>query len=149
MQLPAAVLAFVVSAVVSACGIPSIGPMGDDSAGHLGCQQPPPPGVVVPEAEPIDPGQPLAGLDVQAMTGEAIAAEARSKGLRVGWRYQYAIGEERPGTAQTGYSECWCIQPPDGEVIALFYGSAGEVVIMLQGQRRPAVRPQPPRGWGC
>jgi hypothetical protein len=50
----------------------------------------------------------------------------------------------------TGYGECWCIPPPEGEVVEAWYGQHGALWLMIDGVdegHTPEV--QPARGWGC
>jgi hypothetical protein len=50
----------------------------------------------------------------------------------------------------TGYGECWCIPPPEGEVVEAWYGQHGALWLMIDGVdegHTPDV--QPARGWGC
>ena len=99
--------------------------------------------------DPLAPGGPLADLPVTEMTAEAIAAKADEAGFEVTYRYSYDVGPQ-PASGSQGYSECWCIPPPPGEVYAVAYDSIGRIVVMVDsGEHRNEVRAQPKQGWGC
>lgn len=68
-------------------------------------------------------------------------------GLPVTWRYHYKTD---PANPNVGYSECWCIVPPDGRVIAADVTEFGQLLIMVErSQAIVGGRPQPRLGWGC
>jgi hypothetical protein len=121
-----------------------IGPAAATDPGFLGCQVGSQPDGMVRTEDPLSPGQPLAGLPIEAMTPAQVGEAALARGLRATWRYTYSTGEA------SGFSECWCEPPPDGAVESLAYGLASEVVIFVDsGQTLSAPREQPSRGWGC
>jgi hypothetical protein len=134
----------VVALVATGCGLipePSVG---------LECQRTPPDGREVREGEdPLAEGGPLANLPITEMDAEAVGQEALEQGFGVTYRYMYDVGPQ-PENGATGYSECWCIPPPDGEVSGAAYDSIGRVVVFVDStQHRDSVRPQPVQGWGC
>ena len=139
------VLGLALAAICTGCGLL---PWAGQNTG-LACQRDAAPGAVVQEGDPLDPGQPLAGLDVAAMNAIEVGHAAVDAGLAVTWRYGYAIGPPMEGGSQ-GYSECWCIPPPDGRVSGVAYDSIGALVVFVDsGQTMAAARPQPRLGWGC
>jgi hypothetical protein len=120
-----------------------------DPGGGLECQRMPLGGGELRQGEdPLGPDGPLAGLDVETMTAGAIGARAEEAGLGVTYRYSYDVGPQ-PESGSTGYSECWCIPPPQSPVSAVTYDSIGRIVVMVEGPARDSVRAQPERGWGC
>jgi hypothetical protein len=132
-----------VAAICAGCGLV---PFADANTG-LECQRSAPPGAVVRDGDPTAVGEPLAGLDVTAMSAAEVGQAADAKGLAATWRYTFDIGEA-DGT--NGYSECWCVPPPDGRVTDLAYDSAGRVVVFVSsGQVLVEPRRQPRQGWGC
>lgn len=203
----AVVVGLVAGLILAACtGFAPQGPPAATDTGFLGCQVGPQPGAPVRQGDPLAAGQPMAGLDVTAMTPRQVGELARSRGLKVTWRYEYAISgavgpggppvagatprttpvatpvasahptapdapdgspdgtpDGASGTAvpsaptgvaagigSTGFSECWCEPPPDGNVTGVAYGMASELVVFVDsGRTLPAVRGQPARGWGC
>jgi hypothetical protein len=119
-------------------------PFGDAGTG-VACTHPPPLGEER-TGDPVAPGQPLEGMDPTTMGAAEVAAEAMAEGLEVTYRYSYGVGDN----PAEGYSECWCIPPPDGSVSGLAYDTAGRLVIFVDSDERlPAARPQPRLGWGC
>jgi len=107
-----------------------------DDQGPIGCR--PPPGA----------REPAVTRDVPELTGmspeEAAAALAEDE-VDISWRYYYDT--EPPNI---GYSECWCIPPPDGTVMAASTGAGGQLIVTIQAPEPiPGGRPQPERGWGC
>jgi hypothetical protein len=135
-------LSILVGALSAGCGAL---PWGDGDTG-LACQHVAPPGVAVRDGDPLAPGEPMAGLDVTAMTPAEVGAAAVDRGLPVTWRYEFDIGEAH---GVNGYSECWCVAPA-GRVTQVLYSGAGELIVFVDaGQVLPAARPQPHLGWGC
>ena len=131
-------------AMLTGCGLipePSVG---------LECQRMPPGGGELREGQdPMAEGGPLEGLPVTEMTGAAVGQRAEEAGFGVTYRYQYDVGPQ-PEQGGVGYSECWCIPPPDGRVFAVAYDSIGRIIVMVEAeQARDEVRPQPVMGWGC
>lgn len=136
-------MAIVLAALCAGCG-------GLPWAGEgLACQRPPPGGAEVRTGNPLAAGEPMAGLDVTTMTAAEVGAEAIDRGLTVTWRYSYRIGE-RTGDGEAGYSECWCVAPPDGRVTGVAYDSFGRLIVLVDsGLALSTVRGQPREGWGC
>ena len=127
----------------------SCGLMSETAAG-LECQRTPANGQELREGEdPLAPGGPLEGQDVEAMTAAAVGELAEAAGFGVTYRYEYDVGPQ-PESGSTGYAECWCVPPPDGQVYGVGYDSIGRVIVFVDsGQARDDVRPQPTMGWGC
>ena len=67
------------------------GSPGATDVGSIGCEIGPQPGATVREGDPLAPGEPMAGVDVTAMTPRQVGELARSRGLKVTWRYEYRI----------------------------------------------------------
>lgn len=115
--------------------LPACGLMDDEGA--LACQQPPEGNWQIGDREL----PPVIGMNpVQA------AAAFDRIDLAVSWRYSYATEP----SGETGYSECWCVAPPDGTVNDAFVTETGWVVVMVS-RDAPILggRPQPRVGWGC
>jgi hypothetical protein len=94
-------LGALVAAVIALAGCDArfapVGPPGATDAGFLGCQIGPQPGASVREGDPLAAGEPMAGVPVQEMTPRAVGELARSRGLKVTWRYSYGIdGPQAP-----------------------------------------------------
>jgi hypothetical protein len=139
----AGLIAIVLAAVCAGCGgLPWV----EDTA--LACQGLAPAGAVVREGDPLAEGEPMAGLDVMAMTPAEVGAEAIERGLPTTWRYFIWLGD--PTDSNEGYSECWCVPPPDGRVTDVAYDSSGGLIVFVHsGRTLPAARGQPREGWGC
>ncbi len=116
--------------VLTACGL-GIGESG------LACQDPPAADEVLGDREV----PPITGL-----SAEEASAALEAAGIRPSWRYSY--GTSMNGNA--GYSECWCVPPPDGEVGDVA-GTPNEQLIVFVERDGPLIggRPQPRIGWGC
>lgn len=142
---PIPILAFI-GFIAAGCTI-SYAPQGSPGAtdlGAMGCQIAAPAGAVSKDGvDPLAPGEPMAQLPVTQMTPRQVGDAARARGLKVTWRYEISTG------GNTGFGECWCIPPDDGEVTSVAYGMANELVVFVDSGRQGAVREQPPRGWGC
>ena len=132
------------SALATACSL-----VPEEQVG-LECQRSLPGGREAREGQdPLAEGGPLEGLPVTEMTAETVGQRAEVAGFGVTYRYQYDVGPQ-PENGSTGYSECWCVPPPPGEVFAVAYDSIGRVIVMVQAdEARDSVRPQPVQGWGC
>ena len=77
----------------------------------------------------------------------AALADRQDEGIEVTWRYHYFT---ESGDSTSGYSECWCIPPPDGEVRAAQLTEFNQLLIMVQrDDRMIGGRQQPRLGWGC
>jgi hypothetical protein len=141
---PAPIALLALTAFVSACGLVP------ERVAGLECQRMPAGGGELREGEdPLAAGGPFEGVPVMDMTAEAVAQRAEDEGYGVTYRYQYDVGPQ-PENGGTGYSECWCVPPPDGRVIAVNYDAIGRIIVMVQSeQARDSVRPQPVQGWGC
>jgi hypothetical protein len=116
----------------------------------LACQNPP---RQVPKAEALDPygpGSPFADRDATTMTPAEAAAVALEAGLDVTFRLSYRIGQPDPNGGSAGYSECWCVPPPAGNVVDLGFDSGGRLIIFVDsGETLAQARQQPRMGWGC
>ena len=114
-------------------------PWADGNTG-LVCQRGVGPGGPAREGDPRAPGEPLAEVDVTAMTPAQAGEAAVDAGLAVTWRYTYKVGPPLEEGWQ-GYSECWCVAPPDGRVTDVSYDSTGGLILFVDsGQTsRPAV----------
>lgn len=94
-------------------------------------------------AEPLDPGEPLAGLGLVGRPPAEAEAIVHGAGLCFTFRYGYPLHDGG------GYSERWCTAPPRGRVTGLGYLDDGEVVLFVEDERPRHAREQPPEGWGC
>jgi hypothetical protein len=77
----------------------------------------------------------------------AALLEADDAGVEVTWRYHYST---QAADDTVGYSECWCIPPPDGEVSSAEITEFNQLLIFVS--RDGSIiggRPQPTLGWGC
>jgi hypothetical protein len=136
------------SFIAGGCTLGGYAPQGSPAAtdfGALGCEVAPPAGVAAKDGvDPLADGEPMFGAQIQAMTPRQVGDAARDRGLKVTWRYTYSTGPN------TGFGECWCIPPEDGEVTSVAYGMANELIVFVDsGRQVNAPRQQPPRGWGC
>jgi len=139
-----AVLGPLIALVVTGCGAFELAPSG------LECQRMPAGGGDLSQGrDPKAEGEPLAGLNLAAMSAAEVGDVAAEAGLGVTWRYEYLVGEQ-PESGAAGYAECWCVPPPGGRVTDAAYDSIGRIVVFVDsGEHRSAVRPQPELGWGC
>lgn len=83
-----------VSAFAVAGCVGGFAPQGSPAAtdvGALGCQIGPQPGATVRTGDPLAAGEPMADVNVTALTPRQVGELARSRGLKVTWRYDYAI----------------------------------------------------------
>ncbi len=49
-----------------------------------------------------------------------------------------------------GYGECWCVPPPEGDVVDAWFGERGALWLMVEGvEEGHTPDQQPPTGWGC
>lgn len=95
-----ALAATLIGVALAGCagGFAPQGPPGATDIGALGCQVAQVPGTLVREGDPLAPGEPMAGVDVTRMTPRQVGELARSRGLKVTWRYEYGIsGGAGPG----------------------------------------------------
>ena len=117
-----------------------------EPADAIGCRPDLRPGEEVPQADPLADGEPLEGLDLEGANPAGVGQAAADAGLDVTYRYHYAVGDDE----RAGFSECWCVPPPDGAVDSVIYDSADSVIVFVQsGNRFREARDQPARGWGC
>ncbi len=106
-----------------------------------------PGGVDKDNVDPRADGEPMAGVDVTAMSPAEVGTTAVERGLAVTWRYTFGIGQ---ADGAHGYSECWCIAPPAGRVTDVLYDSTGGLIVFVDsGQVLATNRQQPRLGWGC
>ncbi len=136
-------VAVVVVMVVSAACIP----FGrDDGETGLACQ-------VAPEGEllPVErDGDVIVAPEFPELVGltpEQAAERLEPDDLAVSWRYSYATDVT---DRRVGYSECWCIPPPDGVVQDASVTEGGWLIVTVA--RDGGIvggRPQPRLGWGC
>lgn len=116
-------------AVCAGCGL-------IETEAGLACQEPPDGGLVGDREVP----------DVTGLGPDLAAATLDRAEVGVSWRYSYLTELGGPG----GYSECWCVPPPDGVVEDVSTSDEGWLIVFV---RRPEPmiggRPQPRIGWGC
>ena len=49
-----------------------------------------------------------------------------------------------------GYGECWCVPPPEGEVVQTWWNDHGALFLMVEGvDLGHTPDEQPATGWGC
>jgi hypothetical protein len=49
-----------------------------------------------------------------------------------------------------GYGECWCVPPPEGQVVSAWWGQHGALWLEVDGVDEGHTKDnQPLRGWGC
>jgi hypothetical protein len=130
-------VAFLLAAVVATgCGL-----VPEEQAG-LACQRP------MAGAKPLEFAPPLPPLFGMTPAEADAAIQAAELDVDVTWRYHYST---EIGGGPTGYSECWCIPPPDGAVLQADYNlEFGQLVVLVErAQPIPGGRAQPTLGWGC
>jgi len=121
----------VAAASLSACGLG----MGDTG---LACQDPPTEEEILGQREVPD---------VVGLTPPAAAEAIAEAGITPSWRYSY---ETDPESRQAGYSECWCIPPPDGAVVDVIAEPDEQpIVFVARASGIIGGRAQPTQGWGC
>lgn len=117
--------------VGTGCGI-EIGGSG------LACQDPPTQAEVLGQRDVPD----LMGL-----TPDAAAEDLDEAGIAPSWRYSYRTNP--PGRTE-GYSECWCVPPPDGVVSDVSMEPDEQLIVFVErSQPIAGGRAQPTQGWGC
>ena len=133
--------------VATLCASCALLPWPDENTGVV-CQRGVGPGLAnLDNVDPLAPGQPMAGIDVTAISPAEAGRAAVERGLAVTWRYQYDIGEAH---GANGYSECWCVAPPGGRVTQVLYDSTGGLIVLVDaGIVLAMARQQPRLGWGC
>ena len=136
-------LLILVAAVCAGCSV--ISEWADANTGTVCTRGVGPGGVAKDNVDPRADDEPMAGVDVTAMSPAEVGTTAVERGLAVTWRYSYGIGE-----GASGYSECWCIAPPAGRVTDVLYDSTGGLIVFVDpGQVLASARQQPRLGWGC
>ena len=119
----------------------------DDDETGLACQRPPE-GELIPvqqNGDAVVATQEFPG--VVGMTAEQAAETLGATELAVSWRYHYATD---PRDGRVGYSECWCVAPPEGVVQDASVTEGGWLIVTVA--RDTGIvggRPQPRLGWGC
>jgi hypothetical protein len=128
--------ALVVAATASGCG--ALGFL--EAQTGLACQQPP--DEAAPAAEVIE-----AMPDLRGKTPDQAADLLDDvSDIEVSWRYSYLT--EAGGNV--GYSECWCVPPPDGVVQQAELAEGNLYIVFVERAGPiPGGRPQPVQGWGC
>ena len=123
---------FLVAALIgTGCGI-------EIARSGLACQDPP------TQAEALGQRE---VPNLIGMNPEAAAEALDDAGIAPSWRYSYRTNP--PGRTD-GYSECWCVPPPDGLVNSVS-AEPGEQLIVVVERSQPidGGRAQPTQGWGC
>lgn len=117
--------------LVGGCGL-ELGQSG------MACQEPPAPEVILGDRDVPD---------IEGMAPDVAAASLELAGIVPSWRYGYLTEPGGPG----GYSECWCVPPPDGIVEMVHADSGEQLIVFVDRQGGPIIggRPQPQLGWGC
>jgi hypothetical protein len=140
-------LALTMLIAVVSVGCAAVSSWADSNTG-IACQRGLGPGGVDKDGvDPLAPGEPMAGIDVTALSPAEVGTAAVERGLAVSWRYGFDIGEVH---SASGYSECWCVAPPAGVVTQVLYDSTGALIVFVDsGQVLAAPRAQPRMGWGC
>lgn len=100
------------------------------------------------KVRPTEKGQPLHKSGYKKMTPVDIEAMLQDLGLCFEFRYEYNTGPWIDG-GQEGYSERWCTAPPSGRVGTAFYGSDGEIIVVVEDDEIREPREQPLAGWNC
>jgi hypothetical protein len=128
--------AIVLAAAFSGCGGLSL----FELETGLACQQPP--DEPAPDADVIEKLPDLGGKT----PAQAAALLDGISEIEVSWRYSYMF--EAGGN--TGYSECWCVPPPDGVVQQAELAEGNLYIVFVERAGPiPGGRPQPVEGWGC
>lgn len=133
MRLAPLAVGLLVLSLIVGCGAlePQVG---------MACQHP-----------PQRPAPPAALDDVPSLIGrtpeQAAALLEDVPGVDVTWRYHYST---EAGGGPTGYSECWCVPPPDGRVDTVEILETNQLMVYVV-RAGPIVggRAQPVQGWGC
>ena len=139
------VLPILVAALCTGCS--ALSNWASDNTGIVCQRGVGPGGANLDNVDPLAADQPMAGVDVTAMSPAEVGTTAVERGLAVTFRFTYAIGE---ALGPNGYSECWCIAPPAGRVTQVLYDSTGGLIVFVDsGQVLASARQQPRLGWGC
>jgi hypothetical protein len=128
--------AIVIAAAASGCGALRF----LEAQTGLACQQPPE--APAPADEVIE-----AFPDLRGKTpAQAAALLEDANEIEVSWRYWYLT---EPG-GNVGYSECWCVPPPDGVVSTAELAEGNLYIVFVDRDSPiPGGRRQPVQGWGC
>lgn len=118
-------------------GLAACGLIREAEAG-LACQQPPAPDEIL-DADRAVP-------ELVGLTPDAAAARLDEAEVVASWRYTYATN---PNDTRVGYSECWCIPPPDGVVTMVDAEPGSRLIVFVEGAPISGGRDQPRLGWGC
>lgn len=106
--------------------------------GSSGCQNASGIGPAGGDGDALDSDEGIAPLLIGKSPAEA-AATAASQGHTVVFNVQIE-----------GYGECWCVPPPEGEVVEAWWGQHGALWLMVDGvEEGHTGAVQPERGWGC
>lgn len=135
MRLHAVAGGLVLVIATTGCGLipePQVG---------LACQIPP------GRPETVEAMREVPNLIGKTPQETAALLEADDPGVEVTWRYHYST---QAADDTVGYSECWCIPPPDGEVTSTEITEFNQLLIFVS-RDGPIVggRAQPTLGWGC
>lgn len=124
-------LAVVIVMLAGGCGV-ELGQSG------MACEEPPAPEDILGDRDVPD---------IEGMAPDVAAASLERADIVPSWRYGYLTEPEGPG----GYSECWCVPPPDGVVEMVHADSGEQLIVFVDRQGGPIIggRPQPQLGWGC
>lgn len=101
---------------------------------------PPLPPETMAETSPLDPGQPLAGSEIETMT------PADAKALLTARGFCHLFSYRNGDPSRDGQAQNWCAAPP-GRITELFYDSEGAVRIVVQGTE-PFARRDPASAFG-
>jgi hypothetical protein len=86
----------------------------------------------------VEVGRPVMG-DLVGLEPAAAANIAASRGHTVVFNVQIPA-----------FGECWCVPPPEGEVVEAFFTERGALMLMVDGvDEGHTAADQPPTGWGC
>ncbi len=134
MRLASLAVGLLVLSLTAGCG-----PLEPRSG--MACQQAPQ--RAPPPAEALDDVPSLIGRTPE----QAAALLEDVPGLDVTWRYHYSTDA---GGGPSGYSECWCVPPPDGRVDTVELLETNQLMVFVV-RAGPIVggRAQPVAGWGC
>lgn len=125
-------IAFVASGCTALTFVPN------QDHGSAGCQNASGNGPIGGNAEALDGDAGIAPLLIGKSPAEA-AATAASQGHTVVFNVQIE-----------GYGECWCVPPPEGEVVQAWWGQHGALWLQVAGVDEGHTKAnQPARGWGC
>lgn len=102
-------------------------------------------GAIAGQGDPTAEGQPFEGRPLETLTIADVVQISEEANLHVSWRYTYAVT-----VTGGGYTECWCIPPPEGPIGDMFFDEAGRLLVFVGAtESMLVVRAQPLGGWGC